>query len=112
MLITKIARQRFVLKSMRIKLYVDGVLKEECVEEGFVILVKTKNTSFVNIFSDKKDIACPYYEKEYLFPNGNLYTLRVSTSPVFQKAAEIMKQFKGLNYVEICAENAMLQIDY
>lgn len=95
---------------MKIKLYVDDVLKEECVEDGFVILVKTKNMSFVNLFSDEKNIACPYYEKEYLVPNGNLYTLRISTSPVFQKAANIMKQFKGLNYVEICDGNAKLQI--
>ena len=98
------------MKNMKIKLYVDDVLKEECVEDGFVILVKTKNMSFVNLFSDEKNIACPYYEKEYLVPNGNLYTLRISTSPVFQKAANIMKQFKGLNYVEICDGNAKLQI--
>lgn len=96
---------------MKIKLYIDDVLKEECIEDGFVILVKRKNTSFVNLFSDEKAMVSPYYEKEYLLPNGNLYIIGISTSPVFQEAANIVKQFKGLKYVELCDGNAKLQIE-
>ena len=96
---------------MKIKLYVDNVLKEECNDDGFVILVKRKNTSFVNLFSDEKGIVSPYYEKEYLLPNGNLYIIRISTSPVFQEASNIVKLFKGLKYVELCDGNAKLQIE-
>ena len=96
---------------MKIKLYVDDVLKEEYIDDGFVILVKRKNTSFVNLFSDEKGIVSPYYEKEYLLPNGNLYIIRISTSPVFQEAANVVKQFKGLKYVELCDGNAKLQIE-
>jgi len=96
---------------MKIKLYVDDVLKEEYIDDGFVILVKRKNTSFVNLFSDEKAMVSPYYEKEYLLPNGSLYMIRISTSPVFQEAANIMKQFKGLKYVELCDGNAKLQIE-
>ena len=107
----KIARQKFVWKNMKIKLYVDDVLKEEYIDDGFVILVKRKNTSFVNLFSDEKGIVSPYYEKEYLLPNGNLYIIRISTSPVFQEAANVVKQFKGLKYVELCDGNAKLQIE-
>ena len=97
---------------MKIKLYIDDVLKEECIDNGFVILVKRKNTSFVNLFSDEKDMVSPYYEKEYLLPNGSLYMIRISTSPVFQEASNIVKQFKGLKYVELCDGNATLQIEY
>ena len=97
---------------MKIKLYVDNVLKEECNVDGFVILVKRKNTRFLNLFSDEKAIVSPYYDKEYLLPNGNLYTIRISTSPIFLKAANIMKQFKGLKYVEICDGNTNIQIEY
>ena len=96
---------------MKIKLYVDDVLKEEYIDDGFVILIKRKNTSFVNLFSDEKGIVSPYYEKEYLLPNGNLYIIRISTSPVFQEAANVVKQFKGLKYVELCDGNAKLQIE-
>ena len=96
---------------MKIKLYIDDVLKEECIDNGFVILVKRKNTSFVNLFSDEKAMVSPYYEKEYLLPNGNLYIIGISTSPVFQEAANIVKQFKGLKYVELCDGNAKLQIE-
>lgn len=97
---------------MKIELYIDNILKEESIEDGFVILVETKNTNFVKIFSDERDIVSPYYDKEYLFPNGSLYKIRISTAPVFQKIADIMKQFKGLKYVEICDGNARLQIYY
>ena len=97
---------------MKIKLYVDDVLKEEYIDDGFVILVKRKNTSFVNLFSDEKGMVSPYYEKEYLLPNGSLYMIRISTSPVFQEASNIVKQFKGLKYVELCDGNATLQIEY
>ena len=96
---------------MKIKLYIDDVLKEECIDNGFVILVKRKNTSFVNLFSDEKGMVSPYYEKEYLLPNGSLYIIRISTSPVFQEASNIVKQFKGLKYVELCDGNAKLQIE-
>ena len=96
---------------MKIKLYVDDVLKEEYIDDGFVILVKRKNTSFVNLFSDEKAIVSPYYEKEYLLPNGNLYIIGISTSSVFQEVANIVKQFKGLKYVELCDGNAKLQIE-
>lgn len=96
---------------MKIKLYIDDVLKEEYIDNGFVILVKRKNTSFVNLFSDEKAMVSPYYEKEYLLPNGNLYIIGISTSPVFQEAANIVKQFKGLKYVELCDGNAKLQIE-
>ena len=96
---------------MKIKLYVDDVLKEEYIDDGFVILVKRKNTSFVNLFSDEKAIVSPYYEREYLLPNGSLYMIRISTSPVFQEAAHIVKQFRGLKYVELCDGNAKLQIE-
>ena len=112
MLITTIVSQRFLLKNMKIKLYVDDVLKEEFVEEGFAVLIKTKNVSIVNLFSEEKTIVSPYYDKEYLLPNGNLYTIRISTSPIFLKAANIMKQFKGLKYVEICDGNTNIQIEY
>lgn len=97
---------------MKIKLYVDNVLKEECNDDGFVVLVKRKNTRFFNLFYDDKAIVSPYYEKEYLLPNGNLYIIGISTSPVFQEAANIVKQFKGLKYVELCDGNAKLQIEY
>ena len=97
---------------MKIKLYIDDVLTEECIDDGFVILVKRKNTSFVNLFSDEKGMVSPYYEKEYLLPNGSLYMIRISTSPVFQEASNIVKQFKGLKYVELCDGNATLQIEY
>lgn len=97
---------------MKIKLYVDDVLKEEYIDDGFVILVKRKNTSFVNLFSDEKGMVSPYYEKEYLLPNGSIYMIRISTSPVFQEASNIVKQFKGLKYVELCDGNATLQIEY
>lgn len=96
---------------MKIKLYVDNVLKEECNDDGFVILVKRKNTRFINLFYDEKAIVSPYYEKEYLLPNGNLYIIGISTSPVFQEAANIVKQFKELKYVELCDGNAKLQIE-
>ena len=96
---------------MQIKLYIDDVLKEEYIDDGFVILVKRKNTSFVNLFSDEKGMVSPYYEKEYLLPNGSLYIIRISTSPVFQEASNIVKQFKGLKYVELCDGNAKLQIE-
>ena len=96
---------------MKIKLYVDDVLKEEYIDDGFVILVKRKNASFVDLCSDEKAIVSPYYEKEYLLPNGNLYIIRISTSPVFQEASNIMKQFKGLKYIELCDGNAKLQIE-
>ena len=96
---------------MKIKLYVDNVLKEECNDDGFVILVKRKNTRFLNLFSDEKAIVSPYYEKEYLLPNGNLYIIGISTSSVFQEVANIVKQFKGLKYVELCDGNAKLQIE-
>ena len=96
---------------MKIKLYIDDVLKEEYIDDGFVILVKRKNTSFVNLFSDEKAMVSPYYEKEYLLPNGSLYIIRISTSPVFQEASNIVKQFKGLKYVELCDGNAKLQIE-
>ena len=97
---------------MKIKLYIDDVLTEECIDDGFVILVKRKNTSFVNLFSDEKGMVSPYYEKEYLLPNGSIYMIRISTSPVFQEASNIVKQFKGLKYVELCDGNATLQIEY
>ena len=96
---------------MKIKLYVDDVLKEEYIDDGFVILVKRKNASFVDLCSDEKAIVSPYYEKEYLLPNGNLYIIRISTSPVFQEASNIVKLFKGLKYVELCDGNAKLQIE-
>lgn len=98
------------MKNMKIELYIDNVLKEESIEDGFVILVETKSTSFVKIFSDEQGVVSPYYDKEYLFPNGNLYKIRISTAPVFQKAADMMKQFEGLKYVVLCDGNARLQI--
>jgi len=97
---------------MKIKLYLDDVLKEEFVEDGFAVLVKTKNVSVINLFSEEKAFVSPYYDKEYFLPNGNVCTIRISMAPVFQEAANNMKQFKGLKHVEICNGNAKLQIEY
>ena len=65
----------------------------------------------MNLFSNEKAIVSPYYEREFLLPNGSLYMIGISTSPVFQEAAHIVKQFKGLKYVELCDGNAKLQIE-
>ena len=96
---------------MKIKLYVDDVLKEECVEEGFVVFWGTKKMSVINLFSGT-DIVFPYTDKNFLFPNGVLYTIRISTSPAFYDACNMMNQFKGLKFIEICDGDAKLQIDY
>ncbi len=95
---------------MKIKLYVDDVLKEEYVEDGFVAFLGTKKMSVINLLSGT-DIILPYVDKKILFPNGVLYTIRISTSPAFLEACNMMKQFKGL-FVEICDDNARLIIEY
>lgn len=112
MLIQKIAKLRFGLMNMTIKLYVDDVLKEECAEDGFIVSVRTKNMNIFNLFSDEKNLVLPCSEKSYLFPNGAVYALKISTSPVYSEVCNIMKDFKGLTFMEICDGNAKLQIDY
>lgn len=111
--VSRSVRANQLVLDMKIKLYIDDVLKEECTEEGFVVLLGTE-TMIINLFSapNKKDIVFPYSEKKYSLPNGALYTIRISTSPAFQEACNIMKQFKDLKFIEICDGNAKLQIDY
>lgn len=96
---------------MKIKLYVDGVLKDECVEEGFVVHCGSEKMSMLNLFSGK-DIINPYCDKELVFPNGTSYKIRISKSPYFSEVCKIVKQYKGLTFVEICDGNAKLLIDF
>lgn len=96
---------------MKIKLYVDDVLKEECAEEGFVVHCGSEKMSMLNLFSGK-DVIHPYRDKEFVFPNGTVYTVRISTSPFFRDACAIMNQYEGLTFIEICDGNAKLQINY
>lgn len=96
---------------MKIKLYVDGVLQEECVEEGFVVHCGSEKMSILNIFSGK-DVIKPYCDKEFVFPNGATYKIRISKSPYFGEVCKMVKQYEGLTFVDICDGNVKLQIDF
>ncbi len=96
---------------MTIKLYVDDILQEEYTDDGLVVLVRSKKMSMINLFS-AEDVVLPWSEKHFLLPNGAEYTIRISTSPALREACRIMKQFKGLRFLELCDGKARLLIDY
>lgn len=93
---------------MKMKLYMDDVLVEECTEEGFIIFCATKDMSILELFGLGHKFPCR--EKKYDLPNGNFYSIKLTTSPVFQEVFDIMNQFQGLKFLELQNENAKLQV--
>lgn len=94
---------------MKIKIYADGVLTEEYAEDGFILFLGTKTMTILNLFDAWRKIPCN--QKEYLFPNGSLYQLKITTDPIFQEALDIMNEFKGLILIELCEGNVKLQVE-
>ena len=94
---------------MKIKIYADDVLTEEYEEEGFILFLGTKTMNILNLFDGWRKI--PYDQKEYLFPNGSLYQLKITTDPNFQEVLNIMNEFKGLILIELCEGNEKLQVE-
>ena len=94
---------------MKIKIYADDVLTEEYEEDGFILFFGTKTMNILNLFDAWRKISCN--QKEYLFPNGSLYQLKISTDPVFQEVLDIMNEFKGLILIELCEDNVKFQVE-
>jgi hypothetical protein len=91
---------------MKIKIYENGILREEFYEDGFVFYVRYKDINILNI-GDGRFSPCTTRE---IYVGGDPIRLRITTSPDLADIMEIINRFDGLNVVSVENGNAKLEI--
>lgn len=82
---------------MKIRIYENGVLKEEIYEDGFVCGVRYRE---INAFNVGEGYFSPCHSRE-ISVGGETLRFRVTTSPALADVMEIMKRFRGMKMVEV-----------
>lgn len=98
---------------MKIKVYSDGVLKEEILAEGFLNSVTVDGCGPINIFVigwEGSEVLAPYTVKELELADGKVLKFRMSHSAIFDEAIEILKDFPCMNYCECELDTVKVEI--
>ena len=97
---------------MKIKLYVNDTLQEECDEPGIVAMVRAGNMNMFNMLGNGVErLISPYVDKEFLLSNGVHCQIRISQAELFHEACEILKGFQGMKMVVFQYGQARLEIE-
>ena len=97
---------------MKIKFYINNVLREEHIEQGMVVMVRAKNMNMFNMLGNSTEsLISPYVDKDFLFPNGCLCQIRISKAELFFETFEIMRTFEGMKMVVFQCGDARLEIE-
>ena len=97
---------------MKIKFYINDVLREEHIEQGMVVMVRAENMSMFNMLGNSvESLISPYVDKEFLLSNGCLCQIRISQAKLFHEACEIMNGFEGMKIVVFQCGEARLEIE-
>ena len=92
---------------MKIRIYENGVLREEFTEDGFVCGVRCGE---INAFNIGEGRLSPCSARE-ISVGGENVRLRTTTSPDLADVMEIMKRFRGMKLVTIEKGNAKVEIE-
>ena len=95
---------------MRIKFFVDDVLQEERLVDGFVVQASAVDLGPVSIVGIPEIIA-PFVDQEFTVHDGKKFTVRISKAEIFEEACEIMRGFPNLKVLEIRYKNARIEIE-
>ena len=95
---------------MRIKFFVDDILQEERVEEGFLVKAKTVGMGSVAIV-DIPEVIAPFVDQEFAVPDGKKFSVQISKAEIFEEACGIMRNFPNLKVLEIRYKNAKIEIE-
>ena len=92
---------------MKIKIYENGILREEFYEDGFVFYVRHKDINILNI-GDGRFSPCTTRE---IYVGGDPIRLRTTTSPDLAGVMEILKRFRGIKLVTIEKGSAKIEVE-
>ncbi|MBQ8448100.1 MAG: hypothetical protein IJX27_04115 [Clostridia bacterium] len=92
---------------MKIRIYENGVIKEEFTEEGFVCSVRCGDMNAYNI-GEGRFSPCTTRE---IFVGGENVRIRITTSPDLADIMEIMKRFPGVKLVAVEKGNVKVEIE-
>ncbi len=92
---------------MKIRIYENGVLKEEFTAEGFVCGVQCGE---INAFNIGEGYFSPCHIRE-ISVGGEKITIKITTSPDLADVMEIMKRFRGMKLVTVEKGNAKVEIE-
>ncbi len=96
---------------MIIKHYINGILKEENMEEGIVLFVGIDKVSMFNLISIGTDSLEPCVEKSFSLASGEQIRIKISQSELFDDACLKMAQFQGMKIVEIESNDVRVEIE-
>lgn len=92
---------------MKIKIYENGILREEFYEDGFVFYVRHKDINILNI-GDGRFSPCTTRE---ISVGGENVRVRTTTSPDLAGVMGILKRFRGIKLVTIEKGSAKIEVE-
>ena len=92
---------------MKIKIYENGVLKEEFTEDGFICCLNCGDINLINI-GEGYFSHCHTRE---ISVGGEKNRIKITASPNLADVMEILKRFRGMKLVTVEKGNAMLEME-
>ena len=96
---------------MKIKYYVNDVLKEESSQTGIVLYVGVGKVSMFNLISIGSEFLAPCVERKFPLSDGRQIRIKISQAELFEDAYKKMKQFEGMKIVEVNGDDVKLEIE-